>query len=469
MNTSPPPQPATIAEQLMAMDVFSNLLASTDPGRLGQKLTEQLRELTAARTTMLMEHHIDRCGHRLVHACPTRHAEMFSAEELDLFCVERTPGSLPPRPKDLPVDHPLRAPLLKAGVESLLRFPLRAGGELVGLLLLLDLPQLDRIDETEEIVAHLASVIAMALKNAISHERIEGQARELAEQAHDLERRVAERTAALHREITERKQAEAEIIKLNATLEQRVADRTAELKDANNELEAFTYSVSHDLRAPLRAIDGFSRFLQEDYGEKLDAEGKQIINVILSNAQKMDQLITGLLALSRVTKSDLRLSRIDMRALAGAVYQEVAADEIRQRFELTLKPLPEAWGDDTLLRQVWFNLLSNAIKYSLKSEVRKIEIGSDKIDGDNVCYYVKDSGVGFNPEHAHKLFGVFQRLHKEEEFEGNGVGLAIVQRIVARHKGRVWAEGKTGQGATFFFSIPIMEEPLGQPRPRRAQ
>jgi len=266
------------------------------------------------------------------------------------------------------------------------------------------------------------------------------------------------RFATVFQDITNRKKAEEEIKKFNATLEKKVAERTAQLDASNKELEAFAYSVSHDLRSPLRAIEGFSGFLLEDYYDKLDEEGKRLLSVIQTNTKKMDQLITDLLHLSRVTRSEINFSVIDMKNLANMVYSEAAAPEILQQFNFSIGPIKEAFGDSALIRQVWFNLISNAIKYTMKSAIKKIEVGGyDDIENKCFVYFVKDTGAGFNPEYTGKLFGVFQRLHKTEEFEGNGVGLALVQRVINRHGGRVWAEGKLGEGAAFYFSIPNKE------------
>ena len=253
------------------------------------------------------------------------------------------------------------------------------------------------------------------------------------------------------------RESKDEIRLANAALERRVAERTAQLESANSELEAFAYSVSHDLRAPLRAIDGFSGFLQEDYSDRLDEEGRRLLNVIRENTRRMSELINALLDLSRISRSDLKLARIDMSALVSAVCSESIQPRELDGFDLDLRPLPRVLGDPSLLRQVWINLISNAVKYSMKSDVRRIEIGGFDTPQDNV-FYVRDEGAGFDPDYADKLFRVFQRLHRADEFEGNGIGLAIVHRIIARHGGRVWAEGKPNAGAVFFFSLPRRED-----------
>ncbi len=240
---------------------------------------------------------------------------------------------------------------------------------------------------------------------------------------------------------------------LNSELEERVQERTRKLAEANKELESFSYSVSHDLRAPLRAIDGFSRILLEDYATKLDADGKRVLDVIRSNTQNMGRLIDDLLAFSRLGRKQIEASPINMRDLADDVFQQLKFGLTDQKIQFKLAPLPATTGDPALIRQVFVNLLSNAAKYSKPRAETVIEVNARAENGDCI-YYVKDNGVGFDMTYSQKLFGVFQRLHSVEEFEGTGVGLAIVQRIVHRHGGRVWAEGKVDEGATFYFSLP---------------
>ncbi len=255
------------------------------------------------------------------------------------------------------------------------------------------------------------------------------------------------------RDITERKLAEEEIRRLNEKLEERVIERTAQLRSANKELEAFSYSVSHDLRAPLRAINGYTQILVEDYVSVLDEEGKRVCSIIRSEAQRMGDLIDDLLSFSRLSRKEIQLIKVDMKALAYSVYGELTKEEERERIDFKVGKLPMAHGDPSLLHQVWINLISNAIKFTSKKERSVIEVGTKRSDDENI-YYVRDNGAGFDIQYVDKLFGVFQRLHSEDEFEGTGVGLAIVQRIIQRHGGRVWAEGETDKGATFYFALP---------------
>ena len=236
-----------------------------------------------------------------------------------------------------------------------------------------------------------------------------------------------------------------------AGLERRVEQRTAELTAANRELESFSYSVSHDLRAPLRAIAGFVQILEEDHGASFTDEARKAFDRIRVNAARMGQLIDDLLEFSRIARVPLTPRGVDMAALARVAADEAVAAAVRP-VQLTIDPLPQAQGESTLLAQVWANLLSNAVKFTARSPQPRITVGATT-DGHGTIYFVRDNGAGFDPEYASKLFGVFQRLHRTSEFEGTGVGLAIVQRVVLRHAGRVWAEGAVGEGATFYFTL----------------
>lgn len=232
--------------------------------------------------------------------------------------------------------------------------------------------------------------------------------------------------------------------------------KSRKLEAANQELESFSYSVSHDLRAPLRAIDGYTRIIEEDYGSQFDAEGKRICGVIRVNTRQMNQLIDDLLAFSKLSRTEIQSSLIDITKLVNSVFNELTSPENRQRIIFDIDVLPSITGDTAMIKQVWINLISNALKFSSKNNQAEIKIGFEQTDNE-IIYFIKDNGVGFDMQYSDKLFGVFQRLHSTKEFEGTGVGLAIVQRIIKRHGGRVWAKGEINIGATFYFSIPIKE------------
>jgi signal transduction histidine kinase len=301
--------------------------------------------------------------------------------------------------------------LLASGVQVYMAIPMIAGGELIGALSFGGEPQTFPAEQIA-IAQEVATQLAIAITQARLFERVKHHADEL---------------------------------------EARVNERTAELKAVNRELESFSYSVSHDLRAPLRAVDGYALMLQEDYGARLDDEGRRLLGVVRASAGQMGRLIDDLLRFSQVGRKALAPAPVDMRSLAGEVVAELAGAYPKARIDLG--DLPSVAGDRALLRQVWTNLIGNALKYSARADAPRVEI-SGRADGPECVYQVRDNGAGFDMRYYDKLFRVFQRLHREEDFEGTGVGLAIVQRVVVRHGGRIWGESAPGQGACFHFALP---------------
>jgi light-regulated signal transduction histidine kinase (bacteriophytochrome) len=271
----------------------------------------------------------------------------------------------------------------------------------------------------------------------------------------------------LHAQIRARAKAETEVRELNEDLGRRVKQRTAELEEMNRELEAFSYSVSHDLRAPLRHLDGFSRILQQTYGHQLPEGAQHYLERICGAAKHMSELVEDLLQLARVGRQATRRELQPLRALVDEARKEVEPECVDRDIRWEISSLPELEVDPGLLRLVFTNLFSNAVKFTRDRQVATIEVGSFDGNGMTVIF-VRDNGAGFDPRHADKLFGVFQRLHRQDEFEGTGIGLATVHRIVQKHGGRVWAESELNKGASFYFSVPTssaaaidVNEPMG--------
>jgi light-regulated signal transduction histidine kinase (bacteriophytochrome) len=275
----------------------------------------------------------------------------------------------------------------------------------------------------------------------------------LAEAFNDMLAEIGRRTLALEQSNATLAEAQDALRRLNGELEQRVAQRTQQLEAANKELESFSYSVSHDLRSPVRAIAGFAKMLAEAHASQLDTEGARKLGIVRSEAARMGTLIDDLLAFSRLGRQSLQTTLIDMEELVRMNFASLVAASGGAAPRLQLGALPKAQADRSLIAQVWINLLSNAIKFSSKREEPVVEVSGISDDTEHV-YFVRDNGAGFDARYAEKLFGVFQRLHHADDFPGTGVGLALVHRIVTRHGGRVWAEGQMDHGATFYFTLP---------------
>lgn len=276
----------------------------------------------------------------------------------------------------------------------------------------------------------------------------------------DVERQRAERAYHdLVKEMSGRKAAEDALQRAKVAEENLRRARDAaelarhELERSNGELQSFSYSVAHDLRAPLRAIDGFTQILLTEHTQSLDDEGKRLLDIVAANVMGMGRLIDGLLAVSRLGRAGLTPTDVDMTDLARGVVEQLVGLERDRKVEVALQPLGSAHCDPTMMRQVWANLVSNALKFTRKRALARIEIGCRQEDHETV-YFVRDDGAGFDMKYSDKLFGIFQRLHAATDFDGAGIGLAIVHRIVERHSGRVWAEGSVGHGATFYFALP---------------
>lgn len=306
----------------------------------------------------------------------------------------------------------------------------------------------------EERTAELHAV-NIRLQEEITHRQaVEEKLLQLNRQLEEKSNRLARSNDELLKREDDLKKSDEQVRQLNTDLEQKVLYRTKELDAINKDLEAFSYSVSHDLRAPLRSIHGYASILSQDYSEKVDSESKKKLDVILKNSEYMGQLIDGLLNFARTSRTKMQKANFNANEQVRSIVDELQAQEEGRTVAVNIASLEHCQADITTLRQVWINLLSNAFKYTRKNAKPTIEIGSERNDHE-VLYYVKDNGVGFDMAYSDKLFGVFQRLHRKQDFEGTGVGLALVKRIIDRHNGRVWAEAKVNEGAVFYFALPL--------------
>lgn len=365
-------------------------------------------------------------------------------------CTECRPR---PQPGDL---SPYRCALLAR--EDVRTFPLLTlDGQYGHMLIGADAAA--RFSAYDSFVMNFANSVAISLESRWRKEQLEQSNEKLLRYGKQLQTLVAKRTAELEaanakleQEIDERKQAEQEVRELNTELERRVAQRTAELEAANKELESFSYSVSHDLRAPLRRINGFSGIIREDYAAKLDGQGLRYLDQLCAASEQMGQLIEALLALSRVSRQELERRDVDVSGMVREIAAELAQGAPQRRVNFRIAENVAAHADPVLLRTAIGNLVENAWKYSANVAITNIEFGVAESDGVR-AYFIRDNGAGFDMSFARKLFGAFQRLHRADEFAGTGVGLATVQRIVHRHGGRIWADAKVGHGATFYFTL----------------
>ncbi len=349
-------------------------------------------------------------------------------------------------------EHPFGAHsmLLEQGIQAYAGVPILIDAEVTGVLYALDCVPKKYGDGDIEFLTALAHRSGLAISKVRLFEQLKETNRLLAQRSDELDIRLSE------------------VEKLNDALSNlledfqganQILDTTGQrLAESNQELEAFTYSVSHDLRAPLRAVDGFSQILLEEYAAQIPEEAVSYLDKIREGARHMGELIGDLLDLSRLSRTPLRRSRIELSMVVGQALKELAVEQEDRNVEIKIGDLPKCQADPSLLKQVYINLISNALKFTRTRDNAIIAIGCQVHNGENACY-VRDNGVGFDMAYVDKLFGVFQRLHPVEKFEGTGVGLVIVQRIIRRHGGRVWAEAEPDKGATFYFCLPKQEHP----------
>lgn len=423
----------------MSWDMLQNVLARADkPSELGDYLTEEIRELTGARCVLFIQCLCSEqtSNHRVVSVNPSRRREWAESSAMQQVYDDihnyktaqlwRSDGN-----------PPATELLLQEGLTLSLIVPLMMGKARVGAMLVLGLPDEQHIESEISLLNTLGTIVALVLRNAFLYE-----AQEIL---------IAERTNRLERANRELRENREKLLALNEDLEQRVALRTADLEAANAELESFSYSVSHDLRAPLRHLCSYAEILQSDYADSLDAEAVGFLQRIDGSSRKMVALVEGLLKLARLGRASLTMEQLDLSAMVRGIVATLQEATPDRTANFLIADNIAATGDPVLMRAALENLLSNSWKFTARNQVAIIEFGMDLKDDGQQVYFVRDNGVGFDGSHATKIFSAFQRLH--QDFEGTGIGLASVQRIINRHGGRVWAESKVWSGATFYFTV----------------
>jgi signal transduction histidine kinase len=434
---------ALVIPRLEAMIALGLRLASErDPARLLSDFCDAARTIVAAQTAFVVIQHKDDASRSVF--VSRAHGGSHTAQNLlpqGVVCEEVIASRRARRLGGLAGDAAaVGLPPEYSPVRSLLCAPVQSPQRVYGYVMLLNRAGADEFSEEDEALAQiLAAQVGRIYENGSLYREV---------------KRYAERLEA---EIAERKQAQEDVRALNEDLERRIQERTAQLQQLNAELEAFGYTVSHDLRAPLRALSAYSSMLMDTEADRLSETGRRYLQTCIKSAERMGRMVNDLLAFSRLGRQALSIGPVDMAELIREVWEE-AIPLGRSNAQLRLGEIPPALGDRAMLREVWANLISNALKYSGRNPQPIVEIGGARNAGE-LLYSIRDNGVGFDMAYAPKLFRVFERLHVSSDFEGTGAGLAIVERILHRHGGRVWAESEPGQGATFHFSLPLPAQP----------
>ncbi|MHC9542081.1 MAG: ATP-binding protein [Vulcanimicrobiota bacterium] len=434
---------------VMAMDILNNVLSRADnPGDLGTCLTEEVRDLTGARCVLLIQclstPHV--LNHRVVSVNPLRMSEWAqSPDRKRLYeVVHRMPAPQLWHGEDPSEGAGL---LRQEGFELSMVFPLNTGGFCGGTMLVLGLPDEEHISSVLNLLSNLSTIVTLVLRNALLYEKQEQIIQERTAELRDNNEKLA-------MELIERQRAEEEVHTLNLELDQRVRERTAQLEAANKELEAFSYTVAHDMRAPLRHLDGYLELLRKKTEKTLDEKSQHYMALISDSAKRMGILIDDFLSFARMGRQEMSRMQVDLGVLVEEIIREYEMETHDRAICWRVEDLPVVSGDRVMLRIVLANLISNALKFTRQCKSPEIDIGCLPGREKETTVFIRDNGVGFDMEYANKLFGVFQRLCRTEEYEGVGIGLANVRRIINRHGGETWAEGHVNEGATFYFSLP---------------